>query len=139
MQTSLCGILTQLLDRLCDGDHLLVDDDLLCFQRVSDVLGSYCTEDLAVLVCFYFNLDYGLSEFSLQSLSISQDLSCLVSLLFEVLSQLLTVALVCDDSNLLRQQVVASVAVTYFNDVVLETQISQVLNKNYFHVLSFLL
>ena len=111
----------------------------MCLERVRDILSGNSTEDLAVLVCFYFYLDYGLSEFSLECLSVSQQLSGFVSLLFEVLSKLLAVALISDDSNLLRQQVVASVAVTYFNDVVFETQISQVLNKNYFHVLSFLL
>ena len=105
METSLCGVLTYLLDRLCDSDHLLVDQDLLCLESVRDVLGGYSTEDLTVLVSFYFYLDYGLSQLSLQCLSISEDLSCFVSLLFEVLCQLFLVALVCDDSNLLRQKI----------------------------------
>ena len=97
METSLCGVLTNLLDRLSDCDHLLVDVDLVSCERVSNVLGGNCTEDLTVLVCFYFNLDYGLGEFSLECLCVCQDLSSLVSLLFEVLGQLLLVALICDD------------------------------------------
>ena len=121
------GVLTYLFNRLSDRDDLLVDVDLLCSECLGDSGGGNSTEDLAVLVCFYFYLDYGLCEFCLESLSVSQQFSGFVSLLLEVLSELLLVALICDDSNLLRQQVVTSVAVTYFYDVVLETQISQVL------------
>ena len=132
METSLSGVLTHLFDRLSDGDDLLVNQDLLCLECVRDILSGDSTEDFAVLVSFNFYFDYGLSQFSLQSLRVSENLGSLVSLLFEVLGELFLIALVSDDSNLLREQVVTSVAVAYFNDVVLETEVCKVLNQNYF-------
>ena len=132
MQTGCSLVLAELFDRL-NGDYLLVHLDALCCQSVSDLLGGNSTEDLAVLVSLGGNVDYSCSEFLSQSLSVSQEFGELVSLLLEVLGELLAVALVGDDSQLVRQQVVTAVTVAYLNDIVFVAQVGYVLNQNDFH------
>ena len=133
VETRLCGVLTHSLNRLCDGNHFLVDVNLLCSQCVGDLRRGNGTEDFAVFVSLYGQRDYGLCQLSSQCLSVCQQLSLLVSLLLQVLCQLLAVALVSDNGNLVRQQVVAAIAVAYFYNIVLETEVCKVLNQNNFH------
>ena len=136
MQTGCSLVLAELFDRL-NGDYLLVHLDALCSQSVSDLLGGNSTEDLAVLVSLGGNVDYSCSEFLSQSLSVSQEFGELVSLLLEVLGELLAVALVGDDSQLVRQQVVTAVTVAYLNDIVFVAQVGYVLYQYDFHNFNF--